>query len=109
MSSQILKSVYIKEKLFSFLDKITQKYDKYYKIDKISFKKAEYLNILNSFCEELKDYYYNPKQFYVTRKLTYNNFLTIIRQICKKNNLIFEKKISYQKSIYDITYFIYFE
>ena len=109
MSTQIFKYIYTKESLFNFFDKFAEKYNNYYKIDKIAFKRAEYQNLLIPFFEELKNHYYQSKQFYLTRKITYNNFLTIIRQICKINKLPFQKNISYIKSTYDITYFIYIE
>ena len=79
----------------------------YYKLDKILFKKLEYHNLLNNFLRVLKEYYYSNKQFYLERTMTYNNFLTIIRQICNYNNITIKKHIIYQKNIYSIEYYIY--
>ena len=39
--------------------------------------------------------------------MTYKNLITIIRQICKYNNIPFTSDIKYSKSKYEITYFIY--
>tara|TARA_Y100000591_G_C21551004_1_gene553684 strand:- start:109 stop:480 length:372 start_codon:yes stop_codon:yes gene_type:complete len=79
----------------------------YYKLDKILFKKLEYHNLLNNFLQSLKQYYYSNKQLYLERTMTYNNFLTIIRQICKYNNITIKKQIIYQKDTYSIEYYIY--
>ena len=79
----------------------------YYKLDKILFKKLEYHNLLNNFLRVLKQYYYSNKQFYLERTMTYNNFLTIVRQICKYNNITIKKHIIYQKDTYSIEYYIY--
>ena len=40
-------------------------------------------------------------------KLNYTKFVTIIRQICKKNEIPFSNTIKYDKSTYNIIYYIY--
>ena len=40
-------------------------------------------------------------------KLTYNSFTTIIRQICKYNQITYTSQIKYDKSTYEIVYYIY--
>jgi hypothetical protein len=109
MSSQIFIKPIPQTILFDLLDKICIKNNKYYILDKISYKKGEYLQLLNSFYEELLPYYYLSKQFYLTRKQTYSTFITIVRQLCKKNNIHYSSKIIYNKSSYDIVYNIYYE
>ena len=79
----------------------------YYKIDKIIFKKLEYHGYINEFIKNIKNYYYPNKYFYVEREMTYNNFLTIIRQICRINNNNFKKVIVYEKDTYIIEYYIF--
>lgn len=108
MNSQIFKEQISKELLFNLLEKISTKTEKYFIVNKISFKKAEYLNLLLSFIDELLPNYHLAKQFYLTRKLTYNSFVTIIRQICRLNSIIYTSKINYSKSSYEIIYYIYF-
>ena len=109
MNSQIFKSQIPKEQLFDLLDKICIKTDKYYILNKISYKKCEFLNLLEPFCEEISAAYHKSKQFYVTRKHNYSSFVTIIRQICRQNNINYVSKIVYNKSTYDIIYNIYYE
>lgn len=79
----------------------------FYKIDKIIFKKLEFHGHIEEFVSKLKEYYYPNKQFYIERDMTYNNFLTIIRQLCKFNNVEFKKEIIYEKDTYQIEYYIY--
>lgn len=111
MKSQIFKEKISNEILFAFLDSITNiiidNNSKYYMIDKILYKKLEYNNYIQNFLDSICKYYYNSKQFYVNRAMNYNNFLTIIRQICKINNNKIKKKIVYNNSEYNIIYYIY--
>jgi hypothetical protein len=108
MSSQIIKKNIPNEYLFDFLNECAVKNDEYYKFDTNSYKKAAYLDILDKFNENLVDYYFNSKQFYLTRKQSFNSLATIIRQICKKNNLRYVSKIKYIGSNYNIIYYIYY-
>jgi hypothetical protein len=109
MSFQVFKSLVPTNLLFNLLDKICTHNDKYYTIDYISYKKADYLDLLSNFYKELLPYYYTSKQYYITRKSRYNSFITILRQICKQNNLHYISKIKYSNSKYEIIYYIYRE
>jgi len=92
---------------FSFIKKINIKNDdNIIIIDKIIYKKIKYNGILDIFINKIKIYYNKNKLFYVNRTITYKNFLTIIRQICKLYNLKFENKIKYFNSTYEIYYII---
>lgn len=108
MKSQIFKNQISKQVLFDLLDKICIKNEKYYLLNKISYKKGEYEKLFEVFYQLILPYYYKSKQFYVTRKHNYISFVTIIRQICKINNIHYTSKINYSRSSYDITYYIYF-
>uniref|UniRef100_A0A6C0AX48 Uncharacterized protein n=1 Tax=viral metagenome TaxID=1070528 RepID=A0A6C0AX48_9ZZZZ len=108
MKSQIFKNQISKQVLFDLLDKICIKNEKCYFLNKTSYKKGEYEKLLEPFYEVILPYYYKSKQFYVTRKHNYSSFITIIRQICKINNIHYTSKITYSRSSYDIIYYIYF-
>jgi hypothetical protein len=41
------------------------------------------------------------------KPLNYKSFITIIRQICKFNNIQYQNFIKYEKSSYNIYYYIY--
>lgn len=107
MTKQIIKKLIPKFILINLLDLISIKNNNYYIIDKISFKKAEYNNLLKKFTNDLKEYYHKSKHNYLDRECNYTSFLTIIRHICKNNNISYISKILYNKSKYEIIYYIY--
>jgi hypothetical protein len=78
-----------------------------YLITKAVFKRADIHNLIAPFIASLKPYYYLSKQHYVERAINYNNFITILRQLCNVNNIKYESKIVYIKSNYEIEYTIY--
>jgi hypothetical protein len=109
MSNQLFKYDISNTLLFSLLDKISTKIDdKYYILNNASYKKGMYYKYIQEFCDEIKDHYFESKRYYVERKLDYNKFTTIIRHICRANATIFTSKIKYDKSCYEIVYYIYF-
>jgi hypothetical protein len=108
MSSQIFKQRVPIEILYEILEVICVKNDKSYVLNNISFKKALFNNYISDFYEKCRPYYHNSKYQYLDKKLTYNSFVTVVRQICKSNNVMFCSKIKYENSSYDLHYFIYF-
>ncbi len=110
MPGQVFKYDVSNNLLFTLLDQICTKFDdKYYLVDNIAYKKALYHNILEDFCYSIKKYYFESKKYYVERKLDFNKFMTIIRHICRANNIKYTSKIKYDKSGYEIVYYIYFD
>lgn len=108
MSHQIFKDDIPNSILYNLLTEIcTTKNDKYFVVDKIAFKKAQFNKSLQPFLDSLDKYYHESKKFYLKRKLNYTKFITIIRQICKKNEIPFSNTIKYDKSTYNIIYYIY--
>ena len=108
MKTQLFKDNIPNNIIFDLLDKITSfKNDKYYTIDILSYKKGNYSNDIQNFMDTIKPYYHVSKQFYVERELNFPRFTTILRQICKANNIMFSSKIKYDKSKYNIIYYIY--
>jgi len=94
--------------LYDLLDQICLKTDKYYVIDMNSYKKMLFYNLQETFADNVKDYYHASKQFYVTRKMTYNSFVNIIRRICKNTNIMYTSQLKYNESKYNIIYHIYY-
>ena len=76
---------------------------------KISFKKASFEKAIKPYCATLKEYYYSSKHKYLDKTQNYRSFVTIIRQICKYHHMSFTSKIKYDKSNYEIVYYIYYE
>lgn len=111
MSSQIFKKKIPTQMLFELLEKISIITDKRYILSKSAYKKgnSETNNIIQEFLNQCKEYYYLSKQKYLETKLTYNSFITVVRQICNYNNITYTSQIKYSKSDYDIEYYIYKE
>jgi len=73
-----------------------------------AYRKLMFYQYHEPFCESIKENYHLGKRFYLERKMTYNSFTTIIRQICKANHIMFSSQIKYNESKYNIDYYIYF-
>ena len=108
MSLQIFKERIPPDILFGLLEDLCVKNDRYYTFNNISYKKGVFTEKINDFLNACKEYYFTSKQKYLDRKLTYNNFMTVIRQICNVNNVVYTSKIRYNKSMYEIEYYIYY-
>ena len=108
--SQVFKKPIPKNILFDFLERIgCQKTDKYYIVDITAFKRAVYNNDLEMFIQSIKEYYYMSKLHYIDMThASYNKFNTIIRQLCKCNNVAFSKNIKYDKSTYSVVYNVHY-
>jgi len=109
MSTQIFKRDIPHELLFNLLDNICMKNDKHYILNSESFKKGVFNGNIQEFLELCKPYYHNSKKTYLEKKLTYNSFTTIVRQICNFKKLTYVSQIKYNKSSYDIVYIIYYK
>ena len=108
MASQIFKEHIPNELLFGLMDKITIKTDKCYVVDKSSYKRGLFNESIVEFITKCKPYYFLSKRKYLERTLTYNSVITIIRQICNYNKITYTSQIKYDKSDYDIVYYVYF-
>lgn len=104
--SQLFKYDIPNQILFDFLASCSKLNENFYEFDVNSFKKAKFLDILTPFCDSIKDFYYTPKQKYITCENKFTKFITIIRQICKYNNIPYTSKIKYSNNSYFITYYI---
>ena len=109
MNSQIFKNNIPNMYFFELLDKICIKTNDYYLFNYESFKKGMYLQYIEEFIRLCLEYYHKSKWKYLERKITYNSFTTIIRQICNNNKIQYTSKMKYDKSKYCITYIIYYQ
>ena len=105
--SQIFKKAVPLHVLYDLLDLYSHNNVKYYLVNDIFYKKLKFDNVLEKFLQTIKPYYYDSKRFYVERDMSYVRFTTIIRQICKFHKLHFSSKILYDRSKYNINYYIY--
>ena len=108
MKNQIIK-LYV-DIFENFVKENFQKENNYYIFNHITFKKLEYDNKILDFLQSLKEYYFKNKHYYLERNpITFNQFNTILRQICKRNDVKFDSNIKYNSSKYSIEYFIFFD
>ena len=107
MSTQIFKEQIPDEMFTGFLNLLCLKNDKHYTFNSDSYKKGIYTGAIQLFIAECMPYYHISKRKYLNKKLTYNSLATIIRQICKFNKFTYTSKIVYDRSTYDIVYYIY--
>lgn len=109
MKSQLFKTIIEKEHVINFIKNISINNGNHLEINKYCFKKHEVLNtkIIGDFYDELMPHYFESKKKYLNCQLTYNSFMTVIRQLCKIHDINFISKIIYNKSTYEIVYYIY--
>lgn len=107
MSSQIFKEHVPNELLIKLLDDIAIKTEKCYVLNNNAYKKGMFNNLISDFIAQCMPYYHISKRKYLDRKLTYKTFVTVVRQICNFNKITYTSQIKYDKSTYDIMYYIY--
>ena len=108
MSNQIFKKNVPNELLFNLFDSICAKNEKHYVLNNEAFKRGVFQESIQKFFIECNPYYHISKKKYLEKKLTYNSFTTVLRQICNYNKITYTSQIKYDKSNYDIIYYIYF-
>jgi len=108
MSTQIFKKQIPNSFLFELLDKICLKNEKHYTFNNESFKKGIYNEEILNFISFCSPYYFLSKRKYLEKKLTINTFTTILSQICNFNKITYTSQIKYNKSTYNIEYYIYY-
>jgi hypothetical protein len=108
MSTQIFKNFVPNELLFELLDLICLKNEKFYLLNIESYKKGIFKNLVQPFIFNCLPYYHISKRKYLERKLSYNSFTTILRQICNFNKITYTSQIKYDKSSYNIVYYIFY-
>lgn len=106
--SQLFKNTIPSEKLFELLNKICAKTDRFFIVDNNAYKKGIFTGDIPNFFDFCKPFYFISKRKYLERELTNKAFITVIRQICKTNNITYKSSIIYNKSCYDTVYYINF-
>lgn len=108
MKNQLLKGVV--EEFEPFIKKHCMQEEKKYIVDVNTFKKISYEDELTDFIDILKKYYYKNKFYYLDESsMTYNRFSTIIRQVCKNNDVAYIRDVKYIMSKYTVSYKISFD
>ena len=105
--SQLFKIKIPSSILFDFLSKYAKNMDTYYIFNKTTYKTAKYHKHTSDFLTHISEYYHASKTFYANRDDTYNNFVTVLRQICKHISIPYTSRKGYSNSTYNISYHIY--
>ncbi len=77
-----------------------------YIINNNVYKKGIFNGKILEFYEICRPYYHISKRKYLDKKISYNSFITVIRQICNSKEITYTSQIKYDKSNYDIIYSI---
>jgi hypothetical protein len=109
MSNQIFKTPIPNEIIFLFLQMNCIKNGNCFIFNTISFKKGLYNESIKAFLEECDKHYHFSKKKYLDINSNYAKFITVLRQICKCNELKYASQIKYERSAYEIIYYIYTE
>jgi hypothetical protein len=105
--NQIFKTLIPKDTFWDFFQTNFDDKDTHFVVNKVVYRKIEYTNNILSFIETIKPYYYESKKKYLNRPMKYNYFLTIVRQICNSYSIRYSSRLLYDKSTYEIEYYIY--
>ena len=84
--------------LYDLLEQICQKTEKHYIFNELAYRRMKFLNLHIPFLNTIVGRYQSSKQFYVTRKQTYQTFLTIVKQLCHHNRIPITSSVQYFES-----------
>lgn len=106
MNSQMFKNNISNSILFKLFEDIAIKNikEETYLVDHNVYKKGVFNGKIEQFYEICRPFYHISKRKYLDKKLTYNSFITVLRQICNSNKITYTSQIKYNKSDYDIVY-----
>jgi hypothetical protein len=113
-SHKFFKSAIPIELIHGFIRRISYKIPNthIHLIDLNAYKKAVYcadaesVSLLAQFCNELLPHYCKEKQVFLTRKMSYNNMNTILRQVCRHCAIECKSERKYDKSKTQIVYHV---
>lgn len=75
-----------------------------YTFTKTHYKKCVFNKTVDPFLLSIKHYYFSAKEYFVTRRMTYLHFLTVLRQLCAHQQGTYMTDMQYDKSSYEIVY-----
>jgi hypothetical protein len=75
-------------------------------VDRNAYKKSILQGTLFPFLSSLVAYYHQSTQFYLTRKMTYTRFLTILRQLFRHHEMAYDIKTTHTSTKKEVAYTI---
>jgi len=107
MKNQIFKAIIEPNHLWGFLEENGETNEGSVLFDKVLYKKAVFKETIEPFIKSITEYYHESKKHYITRKMDYNKFITVLRQLCNSNAIKYTTKMIYNNSTYEIVYTFY--
>ena len=107
MKNQIFKTIIKPDIIWDFLKENGEKEADYYIFNKVMYKKAVFKEAIDPFITNLKEHYHESKKHYINRKMDYNKFITVLRQLCNSNQITYKTHMIYNNSTYEIVYYIF--
>ena len=110
MKSQLIKKDFDISLLYDFIRKIGKQEKNYILVDNYTFRinTFESNQIIIDFYSTMKQYYYKNKIKYLEREPEFKTAMTVMRQLLKYKEILYDSKIKYDNSSYITQYFIYF-
>ena len=102
--SHIFIEKYPLDKLYEFFKENAILQGEKYFFDVNLYRKGIFNKNITNFVNTIEPYYKQQKKFYITRALTYKNFMTILRQLCRSHNIEYTNKVRYINNSYQIEY-----
>ena len=75
-------------------------------IDRTTYKKSILEGSLFPFLSSLLTYYHQSTRFYLTRKMTYTRFLTVLRQLFRHHEIAYNVKVTHTSAKKEVVYTI---
>ena len=107
MKNQIFKTLIVPNIFWDFLKENGEEFEWHYIFSKILYKKAVFHETIEPFIKGLVVHYHESKKHYITRKMDYNKFITVLRQLANSLEVQYKTEMVYNNSTYEIVYFFY--
>ena len=104
MKNQIFKTIVAPDILWAFLNENGEEEADYFIFNKVLYKKAVFKKTIEPFIQGLTAHYHESKKHYINRKMDYNKFITVLRQLCNSNQIAYQTQMVYNSSTYEIVY-----
>jgi hypothetical protein len=104
MKNQIFKTIVAPDIIWTFLKENGEETTDHFMFDKVLYKKAVFKEMIEPFVKSLIEHYHESKKHYINRKLDYNKFVTVLRQLCNSNDIEYKTQMVYNSSTYEIVY-----
>ena len=107
--NQLFKAIPDHRVVFGHLDDVCERDGDYFVVDDVVYKKMRYDDRIPKLYDYLRPFYHASKQKYLDECCSRNNFLTVLRQLCRLYCIQFASEIIYRSGTYVNTLTIYID